>query len=76
MQCFTTANPISQVKYINKNGQYTGIRNISNQVQSQDTKPNKQSVFQRLNSLSERRTGLSPYVLVKIAILYSKNSAL
>ena len=76
MQCLTTANPINQVKYINKNGQYTGIRNISNQVHSQDTTPNKHSVFQRLNSLSERRTGLSPSVLVKIAILYSRKSAL
>ena len=76
MQCLTTASPISQVKYINKNGQYTGIRNISNHVHSHDTKPSRHSVFQRLNSLRERRTGLSPSVRVKIATLYSRNRAL
>lgn len=69
MQCLTTANPISQVKYINKNGQYTGIRNISNQVHIYDMNPTKHRLFQRLNSFSERSTGLSPSVLVKIATL-------
>lgn len=69
MQCFTTANPINHVKYTNKNGQYTGIRNTSNHVHNHAAIPTTHRLFHKLNSFNERSMGLSPSVLARIEIV-------
>lgn len=55
----------SAKKYESKNGQYTGIRNHVEYVQSNEATSVNIIFFQKLNSVRLRKTGRSEVLIVK-----------